>query len=93
MLSLDLSLGGDRAWKDLEALAAAGRVVELSPDTTIGVLALDKAMVSGAAGVMFRVPLPDGRVVVFRTSLRLLSAAVRALSARYPDPDITGPPA
>jgi hypothetical protein len=91
MLSLDLSLD-DRPWKDLESLAAEGRVVELGPETEIGLLVLDKAMASGADAVRFRVPLPDGRVVVFQTSIRLLGAALRALETRRPAPDITGPP-
>jgi hypothetical protein len=56
----------------------------------IGYTALAGGMESGATSVMFRLDLPDGRVVLAETSLALLVAAVNATRVKHPSPPGTG---
>jgi hypothetical protein len=42
-------------------------------------------MASGKPSVMLRIDLPDGRVVLAETSLRLFAAAAHAFASNYPD--------
>ncbi len=82
MIGLDLKLDGDNAYPDL-----AGRsetVIHLGNDAPpIGITALEGGMASGRVSVMLRLDLPDGRVVLAETSLRLFLLAADALRARY----------
>jgi len=75
---IDLRLDGDAAYPDLPTR----EVIHLR-ETTIGVTALAGGMASGRTSVALRLDLPDGRVVLAETSLRLLLAAADALRARY----------
>lgn len=82
MPRIDLNLDGDGAWPDL-----AGRTDVIHLTGPIGMAAVPAGMSSGRTSVALRLGLPDGRTVVAETSLRALAAAVRAMLARYPDPD------
>lgn len=79
---IDLTLDGDNAWPDL---AVRQDLIHLTGP--IGMTVLPRGMSSGRASVAMRFDLPDGRPVLVETSLRLLVTAVRAMLARYPDPD------
>lgn len=79
MIALDLLLGGDGVWPEL----AEKEVIHLGNETVLGIAALAGGMTSGSTSVMFRFDLPDGRVVLAETSLRLFLAAADALRERY----------
>lgn len=83
MAILKLNLEGDGAYPDL-----AGRlheVIHLADNDPLGITGLAGGMTSGRASVMLRFDLPDGRVVLAETSLRLFLMAADALRARYGD--------
>lgn len=79
MPALHVIVNGDGAFPDL----ANKDVTEVQEATITG---LSEGMQSGRPSVMFRLDLPDGRVVLYQTSLRLLLTAADALKARYGDP-------
>ena len=79
--SIALDLNGDGAWSDL-----AGRTDVIDAGYTLKMTALAGGMSSGRTSVALRIDLPDGRPVIVQTSLQLLTATVRAIAARYPDP-------
>lgn len=84
MLAIDLHLHGDNAYPDLAGRPEA--VIHLGNDAPpIGITALAGGMMSGNASVMLRIDLPDGRVVLAETSLRLFLGAADMLRARYHD--------
>lgn len=84
MLKLNITLDGDGAYPDLAETMASGQVIHLGNDAPpIGITALADGMASGRLSVMLRLDLPDGRVVLAETSLRLFLAAADALRARY----------
>lgn len=78
MIPLVIEIDGDNAWADLRD----------DPDRVIGavetfrIARLARGMTSGATSVAIRIDLPDGKVVIAQTSLKLLSAAVSAFQAR-----------
>jgi hypothetical protein len=77
-------MDGDNCWPDLKD--KHDKVIHLSNDALpIQVALLDKGMTSGRPSVTIRIDLPDGRVVLAETSLRLFVAAGRGFAARYPD--------
>jgi hypothetical protein len=83
MPTITLRLHGDNAYPDLAARPEA--VIHLGNDAPpIGITALAGGMASGNASVMLRLDLPDGRVVLAETSLRLFLLAADALRAQYP---------
>ena len=82
MLHIDLRLHGDGSWPDLKDLRERGQVIDCSENESIGLAFLAGGMLSGAPSVMFRLPLPDGRVVLFQTSFALLETSVRAIQGR-----------
>lgn len=85
MLGLTLQLHGDGAYPDLLG-RPPGDVIHLGNDAPpIGVTALAGGMTSGRTSVMLRLDLPDGRVVLAETSLRLFLMAAAGLRARYGD--------
>lgn len=67
-------------------LVDVGVVIHLDGDAHLEVGALAHGMASGDPSVMFCYPLPDGRVVLAETSLRLLLSAADALKAVHGDP-------
>lgn len=92
--SITIKLDGDNAWPDLRELPSGAMIHLSNPDWEFA--GLEGGMQSGLASVAIRVNLPEGitlggpepRVLVLETSLRALRAAVRALAARYPDPEL-----
>ena len=71
---------GEGVWPDL----AGKEVIHLANDAPpIQVAALSAGMVSGRESVAIRMDLPDGRVVVAETSLRLFVQAADVLKTRY----------
>ena len=68
MTGLNIVLDGDGAWPDLQGKVGTDAVI----DTQVHeVCCLPGGMASGAPSVTFRINLPDGRVVLAQTSLRL----------------------
>lgn len=64
-------------WKDREK-------IHLGEDApAIRLAGLSQGMTSGKPSVAIGIELPDGRVVIAQTSMRLLLAAAKALEARY----------
>jgi hypothetical protein len=78
MPHVDLRLNGDGCWPELLAEGEAGRIIHIR-DPDLGIALLKGGMRSGLPSVMFRVPLPDGRTVMFETSLALLENSVKAM--------------
>ena len=83
MLQFHVILNGDGAWPDLEVIAALGKLIEYQSDISVAVL--EGGMESGKPSVSFRFDLPDGRVLIAQTSLRLFLQVADILSAKYPD--------
>lgn len=70
------------AWPDIADKA----VIHLGRDAApIQIAALSGGMSSGAPSVAIRIDLPDGRIVVAETSLRLFQMANAALLGRFGD--------
>lgn len=76
------------------------QLIHLGNDAHIEIGCLANGMASGAPAAALCFKLPDGRVVLAETSLKLLLTAADTLKARYGDPrmadlsmpDITFPP-
>lgn len=80
VLSLNFN---EPAWPELDR----DRIIHVGEGAPpIGVAVLEGGMASGAPSVALRVDLPDGKVVVAETSLKLFLAAADALKARFGDP-------
>lgn len=87
MPMIELKLDGDGAWPDL-ATVPPDRLINLMTgatgrDTRIGLACLPSGTVGGRPTVTIRIDLPDGRVLLTETTLRVLGAAVDAMRARY----------
>lgn len=67
---------GDGAWPDIAQKVERGEVIHLVGEG-LQLALLPGGMSSGAASVMLRIDLPDGRVVIAETSMALLETAVR----------------
>lgn len=88
MASLTMIMNGDGCWPDLvgEPNKLSDKVIHLGNDAKpIQVALLDDGMQSGRPSVTIRLDLPDGKVVLAETSLRLFVLAGRAFAAKYPD--------
>ena len=83
MNSIMVILDGDNAWPDLRGKVGTPAVIHLAEGADIQVAALDGGMTSGRPSVTLRFGLPDGRVVLVETSMRLFLAMARAFAARY----------
>lgn len=79
--SMTIKLDGDNAWPDL--FNQRQRLIHIGNGSHIEVAALAGGMTSGRPSVMFRIDLPDGRVVLAETSMRNFLMAARAFEARY----------
>lgn len=87
-------------FSSLRGLASPRQLIHLNGTAPIEVGALAGGMQSGDPSAAFCFRLPDHRVVLVETSLRLFLTAADALKARYGDPrmadlgmpDITLPP-
>lgn len=88
MLALRVILEGDGCWPDLVDKQAAGKLTwpHASDPAQIEIAALRSGLHSGRPSVAIRIDLPDGRVVVAETSLRLFLQAAAALRGRYGEP-------
>lgn len=79
MESIHIIFDGDGALKDLLPKLVAGDVVRVSGGR---MLRLAGGMTSGRSSIALVVDLPDGKVLVWETSLTLLASAARAFEAR-----------
>lgn len=79
---LHLNLNGDGAWPDI-----ADKKDKLTwiNDGELSISCLPKGMTSGAPSVAIRIDLPDGRIIVAETSMRMFQIAAVAMRARYGD--------
>ena len=83
MLALTVILDGEGCWPDLQEKRDEYKVIHVANDGEIQVAALSGGTTSGRPSVMIRIDLPDGRVVLAETSMRLFLGAAAAFSARY----------
>jgi len=82
-----INLDGDQCWPDLAGKVGTDQVIHLGNDAPpIALAVLPGGMESGAPSVMFRIDLPDGRVLLAETSMALYLTAADAMRARYGDP-------
>ena len=72
-------------WPDLDAKRDQLTWLNGSDDPPIQIGALEGGMVGGRPSVAIRIDLPDGRIVVAETSLRLFQMANAALRGRFGD--------
>ncbi len=79
MPSLDVHVEGDKCWPDLEA--RRDDIIHVTEHMEVA--ALSGGMVTGRPSVAFRIDLPDGRVVIAETSMRLFLSAADMFRARY----------
>jgi hypothetical protein len=80
---LTLKLDGDGAWPDLVEKRERGELIHV---TGFELGALAAGMGSGLPSIALRIDLPDGRVVIAESSLRLFLTAYEALVIRFGDP-------
>lgn len=90
MPSLTMIIDGDKCWPDLANSDGTGvndKVINVMGPSAkpIQIALLDNGMQSGRPSVTFRIDLPDGRVVLTETSLRLFATAAKVFAAKYPD--------
>lgn len=76
MPSMQINLDGDGVWPDLHEKEVINTLV-------VAVAALGGGMTSGRPSVSFRIDLPDGRVVIAETSMRIFVNAANAFRIRY----------
>lgn len=72
--------------RDGQALVDEGHLVYMQEDANISVGAMPEGTESGAPAVSFCFALPDGKVAVAETTLKLFLMAADAFKARYGDP-------
>ena len=75
-------LEGDNCWTDLAEKIQDGKVTWLRGGN-ISIAALSKGTTSGRPSISIRIDLPDGKVVIAETSLRLFLGAAEAFKAKY----------
>lgn len=75
MIDLNLIMDGDAAWPDLPSKDVKEPIKAEASMLTHG-------MKSGRTSVGFRFDMPDGSVVLYQTSLRILEIAVKTFRAR-----------
>ena len=73
--------------EEIEQMLKDGSLVWMAEGTPpIQITCLEQGMYSGKPSVAMRFDLPDGKIVVVETSLRLFLVAADALKAKYGDP-------
>lgn len=82
-LVLDVERTGFAALRDVPPGEVDGRLVHLANDAQIEVGALTRGTKEGRASVAFCFGLPDGRVVIAETTLRLFLTAADTLRTLY----------
>lgn len=80
---LNIIQDGDNCWPDLPEKEVLNLMHTNAPP--ISLAALPGGMQSGRTSISIRIDLPDGRVLLTETSLRLLQVACRAFTARFGD--------
>lgn len=75
-------LEGDNCWTDLAEKIKDGRVTWLRGGN-ISIAALSKGVTSGRPSISIRIDLPEGKVVIAETSMRLFLGAAEAFKAKY----------
>jgi hypothetical protein len=80
---IELKLDGEGAWPDLVEKREHGELIHVG-GFELG--ALEAGMESGRPSIAIRIDLPDGRVVIAESSLRLFLTAYEALVIRFGDP-------
>lgn len=80
MVLATLHTNGDNCWPELLEKIERNEVVQADP-AALQFARLPGGMKSGASSVTIRVDLPDGRVVLVETSLKMLVAVARAFEA------------
>lgn len=84
MIALSIHLDGENCWPDLKD--AGDRVIHLSNDApAIQLAALEKGMTSGRTSLCIRIDLPDGKIVMAETTLRLFLTAAAAFIGKFPE--------
>lgn len=81
MPGLNIHVNGDNCWEDL--LHRKQDIIHLSDDADMEIAGLSGGMTSGRPSVALRINLPDGRVVIAETSMRLFLSAADVFRARY----------
>ena len=76
-------LEGDNCWPDLADKFKDDKVTWLKDGDVLSIAALSKGMTSGKPSVSIRIDLPDGKIVVVETSMRLFLGAAEAFRAKY----------
>ena len=84
MPTLTIVPHGDGAWPDLAD--RMNRIIYLGNDAEIQMVGLSHGTVTGEPSVALRFDLPDGRIVVAETTLRLFLTAADSLKAVHGDP-------
>lgn len=85
MPRINVNLEGDGAWPDMEQLREEGKVIIIPDEVAIDIAVLDDGTVSGEASMAFRFHLPDGKVAVAQTTVRLFLLSANIIHAKYPD--------
>ena len=76
---IHLRLEGDGAFSDLQD--KLDQVIHLTGPFTIA--ALEGGMTSGRPSIVIRIDLPDGKVILQETSVRLFLAAADSIKAKF----------
>lgn len=82
MNAIKVILEGDKCWTELADKIKDGKVTWLR-DGVILIATLSKGMKSGKPSVSIRIDLPDGKIVVAETSMRLFLSAAEVFKAKY----------
>lgn len=75
-------LEGDSCWPELLDKLMVGKIIHLR-EGVLQIAGLSKGMKSGKPSISIRIDLPDGRVVLAETSMRLFLSAAEAFEQRY----------
>jgi hypothetical protein len=79
MIGLSIIPNGEGCWTDLQS-KPADTVTWLNSGAELAVARLPKGMASGSSSVAIRIDLPDGRVVVVETSMKLFLSAAQVFA-------------
>lgn len=77
-VAVDIHLRGDSCWQDLHKIRDAGNLVWLTKPKLLAFARLPGGMQSGKSSVSIRIDLPDGKVVVAETSMRVFLSVADA---------------
>jgi hypothetical protein len=80
--TIEVRLDGDGAWPDLAQMPEANKIY--MEDSTLSIACLKNGMTSGRPSLVMRINLPDGRVLIFQTSMRGFLSAASIVATGYP---------